>query len=106
MIVHFDCINVSYLRPAKSHGFAVGPTVLKQISRSQGLEKSTVNSKMEKNENIYLSHLHLLFCRKKKCLFSARTTVVFFTLFRTEYNSIIKETIKNMFRSSRLFLFT
>ena len=63
----------------KSHGLAVC------------FENPTVNSKMEKNKNIYFQNLHRPFSRKKKCLFSACTTVVFSTLICTDYGSIIKE---------------
>ena len=84
---------ISFNRPVKSHGFAVGPTVLKQIWRSYvSFQKS--HGKLKNGEKNYFPYLHLAFCRKKKCLFSTCTAIVFSTLFRTEYISIIKEMIK------------
>ena len=79
-----------------SKGFTLAPTVLKQISWSHGLfQKSHGTIKNgEKNGNIYLPHLHLAFCPKKKCLFSTDTTVLFSASFPTEYSSPIEETIE------------
>ena len=71
----------------------MGPTVLKQISWSHGSFRKP-HGKFKNGKKEYFPHLHLAFCRKKKCLFSTCTAVVFSTLFRTDYISFINVTIK------------
>ena len=82
----------SQCRHAKSHTFAVRPTVLKQNSRSHALfQKSHDKFKNGKKKKI-IFHIFIWYFVEKGSnfyLFSACRIVIFSTLFRTEYSSII-----------------
>ena len=94
-------------RHAKSHRFAVRPTVLKQNSRSHGLfQKSHDKFKNRKKIKILIFHIFIWHFVEKRSIFIYFPLVelLCFPLYFVRNTVVLLRDDKNMFRSSLFFI--
>ena len=93
-------------RHAKSHSFAVRPTVLKQNLRSHSLFKKFHDKfKNGKKIKIFITHIFIWHFVEKRSIFIYFSLVelLCFPLYFVRNTAVLLRDDKNMFRSSRFF---